>query len=84
MKKLYIILLLVSLGFASEGELIFKNSCIRCHTDKDKKPLSYLKEKYRGKPEAVMELAKRCPWGQGLSEMEIELVSKWLAGVNTR
>jgi len=68
--------LLVSLGFASEGKLIFK-----CHTDKDKRPLGYLKEKYKGKPEAVMELAKRCPWGQGLSDMEIELVSKWLAGI---
>jgi len=27
-----------------------------------------------------MELAKRCPWGRGLSNMEIEIVSKWLAG----
>ena len=81
MKKSYMLLLFINLCFASEGELIFKNSCMRCHTDKDKKPLSYLKEKYKGKPEVVMELAKRCPWGQGLSDMEVELVSKWLAGI---
>ncbi len=81
MKRFYVLLLLTNLAFASEGELIFKNSCMGCHTDKDKKPLSYLREKYKGKPEAVMELVKRCPWGQGLSEMEAELVSKWLAGI---
>ncbi|MEJ5339682.1 MAG: c-type cytochrome [Aquificaceae bacterium] len=81
MKRLFAVLFLINLSFAVEGELIFKNSCMRCHTDKDKKPLGYLKEKYKGKPEAVAELARRCPWGQGLSEMEIELVSKWLAGV---
>lgn len=81
MKKVAMFLLLINLGFAEEGELIFKNSCMRCHTDKDKKPVSYLKEKYKGKPEAVMDLIKRCPWGQGLSEMEAELVSKWLADV---
>ncbi len=81
MKKSYMLLLFINLCFASEGELIFKNSCMRCHTEKDRKPLSYLKEKYKGKPEAVMELTKRCPWGQGLSEMEAELVSKWLAGI---
>ncbi|MEN3028810.1 MAG: cytochrome c [Aquificaceae bacterium] len=82
MKRLFLSFLLVTgCTFASEGELIFKNSCMRCHTEKDKKPLNYLKEKYRGKPEAVRELAKNCPWGRGLSDMEIELVSKWLAGV---
>ncbi|MFN3599259.1 MAG: c-type cytochrome [Aquificaceae bacterium] len=67
-------------AFSSEGEMIFKNSCIRCHTEKDKKPISYLKERYKGKPEEIKELAKRCPWGKGLSDMEIELVSNWLAG----
>ncbi|MCS6957074.1 MAG: cytochrome c [Aquificaceae bacterium] len=81
MKGLIHVTLALGFAFASEGELIFKNSCMGCHTDKDKKPLSYLKEKYKGKPDAVMQLAKRCPWGQGLSDMEIELVSKWLAGV---
>ncbi len=81
MRKFYHLLLLANLCLASEGELIFKNSCMRCHTDKNKKPLSYLREKYKGRPEAVMELAKRCPWGRGLSGMEIELVSRWLAGV---
>ncbi|MEW6655273.1 MAG: cytochrome c [Aquificota bacterium] len=80
MKKLILLTVLINLSFASDGEMIFKNFCMRCHTEKDKKPLSYLKEKYRGKPEAVMELAKRCPWGRGLSNMEIEIVSKWLAG----
>ena len=79
MVRLLLSLSLTSFVFASEGELIFKNSCMRCHTDRDRKPLSYLKEKYKGKPEAVMELAKRCPWGKGLSDMEIEIVSKWLS-----
>ncbi|MFN3976120.1 MAG: cytochrome c [Aquificaceae bacterium] len=80
MKKLIASLFLVSLALASDGEVIFKNSCMRCHTEKDKKPLSYLKEKYKGKSKEVMELAKRCPWGRGLSSLEIEIVSKWLAG----
>lgn len=79
MVRLLLSLSLAGFVFASEGELIFKNSCLRCHTDKDRKPLSYLKEKYRGKPEEVMKLAKICPWGRGLSEMEIEIVSKWLS-----
>ena len=80
MIKLILSTLLRNLALASDGEVIFKNFSMRCRTEKDKKPLSYLKEKYRGKPEAVMELAKRCPWGRGLSNMEIEIVSKWLAG----
>ncbi len=71
----------LALASASEGELIFKNSCQRCHLEGSKKPLSYLKQKYKGKPEAVMELARNCPWGKGLSQMEIELVSRWLAGL---
>ncbi|MCS7261801.1 MAG: cytochrome c [Aquificaceae bacterium] len=81
MRKLATLLLLTGFALSSEGEIIFKNSCMGCHTEKDRKPLKYLKEKYKGKPQAVAELAKRCPWGQGLSELEIELVSKWLAGV---
>jgi cytochrome c551/c552 len=80
MKRLTVSMFLINLVFASDGEMIFKNYCMRCHTEKDKKPLSYLKEKYKGKPEAVMDLAKKCPWGIGLSNMEIEIVSKWLAG----
>ncbi|MFN3871117.1 MAG: c-type cytochrome [Aquificaceae bacterium] len=80
MRRLFLVFLLTGCAFSSEGEMIFKNSCMRCHTEKDKKPLSYLKEKYKNKPEEIKELAKRCPWGQGLSDMEIELVSKWLAG----
>ncbi len=80
MLKLLLLSLIIGFAFAQEGEIIFKNSCMRCHTERDKKPLSYLKEKYKGKPEEIMELAKRCPWGQGLSDMEIELVSKWISG----
>ncbi len=76
MKRLFLVFLLMGFAFSLEGEMIFKNSCIRCHTEKDKKPLSYLKVKYKDKPEEIKELAKRCPWGKGLSDMEIELVSK--------
>jgi len=50
MIKLILSTLLINLALASDGEVIFKNFCMRCHTEKDKKPLSYLKEKYRGKP----------------------------------
>lgn len=80
MFKVILLSFIISYAFAQEGEIIFKNSCMRCHTEKDKKPLSYLKEKYKGKPGEIKELAKRCPWGQGLSDMEIELVSKWISG----
>ena len=63
-----------------EGQVIFENSCLNCHQPDSKKPLSYLQKKYKGKAEEIKELAKRCPWGKGLSEFEIELVSKWLSG----
>ncbi len=71
---------ILSIAFMFIGAIFLLAGSIGLIRLKDKKPLSYLKEKYRGKPEAVMELAKRCPWGRGLSNMEIEIVSKWLAG----
>jgi len=75
------LLLLFSFALAKpEGQIIFENNCLRCHQEGSKKPLSYLKKEYKGRADAVMVLAKQCPWGQGLSDMEIEIVSKWLAG----
>lgn len=77
-----LILLMASIVFAkSEGQALFESQCLRCHTEKSQKPVSLLKQKYKGKPQEVAELAKRCPWGKGLSDMEVELVSKWLAGL---
>lgn len=65
-------LLISTLLFAKEpGQVVFENSCQRCHTEGSKKPLSYLREKYKGKPEAITQMAKVCPWGKGLSDMEI-------------
>ncbi len=63
-----------------EGKLLFDNHCLRCHAPGSGKPLSYLKEKYKNDPDGVLELAKRCPWGRGLSEMEIKLIAEWLSG----
>ena len=81
MAVLLFLALIFSFGFAKpEGQVIFENSCLRCHQPNSNKPLSYLQKKYKGKAEEVMELAKRCPWGKGLSELEIELVSRWIAG----
>lgn len=75
------ILFLLGIVFAKpEGQIIFENSCLRCHQEGSKKPLSYLKKEYKGRADAVMVLAKQCPWGRNLSDMEIEIVSKWLAG----
>ncbi|RMH05498.1 MAG: cytochrome c [Aquificota bacterium] len=74
--------MLLSLACAKEaGQVIFENSCKRCHGEGSPKPLSYLQQKYKGNPQAIIHMAKACPWGRRLSEMEIELVSKWIAGV---
>ncbi|WP_448588416.1 c-type cytochrome [Thermocrinis sp.] len=81
MKGLLVYVFLLSIGFAKpEGQVVFENSCLRCHQPDSKKPLSYLQKKYKGKAQEVVELAKRCPWGRGLSDLEIELVSRWIAG----
>ncbi len=61
-----------------EGRLLFENHCIRCHAEGSKKPLSLLRKKYRGNPSGVVDLAKRCPWGRGLSDMEIKVIADWL------
>ncbi|WP_340690468.1 cytochrome c [Hydrogenobacter thermophilus] len=72
---------LVGFAFAvSEGQMIFENNCLRCHQEGSKKPLSYLKKEYKGRADAIMVLAKQCPWGRNLSDMEIEMVSRWIAG----
>jgi len=39
-----------------------------------------LKNKYRNNAEGVLELARRCPWGKGLSDMEMKLIAEWLSG----
>jgi len=62
-----------------EGKLLFENHCLKCHAQGSNKPLGYLREKYRNNPAGVVELAKRCPWGRGLSEMEIKLIAEWLS-----
>ncbi len=81
MRTMFILLTLTYSAFAlPEGEVLFKNHCMRCHTQESPKPLSFLKKKYADKPHEVMELAKRCPWGKGLSDMEIEIIARWLAG----
>lgn len=79
MKILTAVLAFIGFCLSSDGETIFRNSCIGCHQENSKKPLSYLKQKYRGRSLEVVQLAKNCPWGKNLSELEIELVSKWLA-----
>ncbi len=63
-----------------EGKVLFENHCLRCHAQDSPKSVKYLKSKYKGNPSGVVELAKRCPWGQGLSEMEIKLIAEWLSG----
>ncbi len=63
-----------------EGRLLFENHCLRCHTEGSKKPVSYLKRKYRNNTRGVLELARRCPWSRGLSEMEIGVIAEWLSG----
>jgi len=71
---------LLYIAFASpEGEVLFKNHCIKCHAPGSPKPVKFLKSKYSKNPEGVLELAKRCPWGKGLSEMELKLIAEWLA-----
>ncbi|MFN3813859.1 MAG: c-type cytochrome [Aquificaceae bacterium] len=73
--------LLTSLALAvPEGKVIFDNNCLRCHQEGSKKPLSYLMREYKGRADAIMVLAKQCPWGRNLSDMEIEIVSRWIAG----
>ncbi|RMH80852.1 MAG: cytochrome c [Acidobacteria bacterium] len=80
MRYLMALLLMSTFTFAKPpGEVIFQNSCERCHAEGSKKPLSYLRQKYRSNPQGIMELAKVCPWGKNLSDMEIELVSRWIA-----
>lgn len=78
---LLILTLLFSTAVAKpEGQIIWESQCQRCHQPGSSKPLSYLKQKYKGNPQGIEEMAKVCPWGKGLSEMEIELVSKWISG----
>lgn len=62
-----------------EGKLLFENHCLKCHAQGSSKPLGYLKSKYKNNAEGVLRLAKRCPWGRGLSEMEIRLIAEWLS-----
>ncbi len=84
MAKYLMLFLLVSIGvsFAKpEGQKLFEANCLKCHGENSRKPLSYLKKQYKGKPEEVKELSKQCPWGRHLSEKEIDLISRWLAGV---
>ncbi|ADC89470.1 hypothetical protein Thal_0837 [Thermocrinis albus DSM 14484] len=82
MERVWILVVLsFMLAYSKEdGRVIFENACLRCHTENSSKPLRYLMEKYKGKAEEVKALARRCPWGKGLSDMEIDLVSRWLAG----
>lgn len=78
--KVLTLLFLIDLALAlPEGEVLFKSHCIRCHAQGSEKPLGYLRDKFRGNPEGVVQLAKRCPWGQGLSDMEIKLIAEWLS-----
>ncbi len=84
MAKYLIILSCLFISFSygkSEGQKLFEQNCLRCHGENSRKPLSYLKRTYKGKPEEIKELAKQCPWGRHLSEEEIDLISKWLAGI---
>lgn len=78
---IFTLLILISLSFAeSEGHYLFKNHCLRCHAENSPKPIPYLKSKYKGNKDAVIQMAKRCPWGKGLSDMEIEVIAEWLSG----
>ncbi len=74
------LILLVSPALASDGRVLFEAHCIKCHAPGSPKPLSFLKKKFKNNPQAVVNLAKRCPWGRGLTEMEIKTIAEWLAG----
>ncbi len=65
---------------SSEGEDLFRANCLKCHRDNSPAPVFLMKEKFRGKPELIVELAKKCPWGKNLSELEVELIAEWLSG----
>ncbi len=80
MGKVVLILALVQIALSSEGKVLFETHCMKCHAQNSPKPLTYLKEKYRNNPQAVINLAKRCPWGRDLSEMEIKIIAEWLSG----
>jgi len=80
-------LFIITLSFLSlavskpEGQILFEKNCLKCHGENSRKPLSYLKKEYRGKPDEIKYLAQRCPWARGLSEKEIDTIARWLAGV---
>ena len=79
-RVLVVTLVLSYISFAvPEGKLLFDNHCLRCHTPESKKPVSYLKKKYKNNTEGVLELARRCPWGRAISDMEIRLIAEWLS-----
>ncbi|WP_457601221.1 c-type cytochrome [Hydrogenivirga sp.] len=63
-----------------EGKVLFENHCLRCHAPGSPKPVEFLRSKYRSNAEGVLKLAKRCPWGRGLSDMEIRAIAEWLSG----
>jgi len=78
---MFLLLLITYVSFPSpEGRALFENHCVRCHAPGSPKPVGYLKNKYRNNAEGVLELARRCPWGKGLSDMEMKLIAEWLSG----
>ncbi len=79
-RSVLLLLLLPALSLA-EGRDLYEHHCIRCHREDSAKPTEFLKAKFRGKPEAIVELSERCPWGRNLSRMEIEIIAEWLSGV---
>lgn len=80
MRLFYALLIHISLSLATpEGKILFENNCLRCHREGSLKPVSFLKKKFKGNPEGIVEMAKRCPWGKGLSNMEIKLIAEWLS-----
>ncbi len=81
MRASVLLLFILGLSFGKpEGQVIWETQCQRCHVGEGKKDLNYLRQKYRNNPQGIRDLAKVCPWGKSLSDMEIELVSKWIAG----
>jgi len=79
MVKIPLLVLTLSCAAVAGGKDLYEHHCLRCHTENSQTPTSLIRDRFRGNPEGIVELSKRCPWGRSLSEMEIELIAEWLS-----